>query len=1102
MSEERSTSEEFESDARQAYDMINGIKDKAKSAKDFANKMSKSKDANKSEKSAKAAKAAKGKKAANSAKASGKAAASGGGKAAAAAAGSGEAAAATAAAVSSSVSIPVVIVIVLVVALIVAVFYMIKNNTIFVVLHHLFPNENDIKEFINNTRNNPDDWRFQYNRMLPEEQYKYIYCGNHPSRDGGEGKEVDGLADYIIKAYIDARKAFEQDLGDIKDYHTQYFENMGKTATIDDVYPHSYVAGTDTDDLWTIDDINYYIDSNGIGVAENRNGDYADHTDWYKKGHLCVDDGIVVRKRMEEYIKKLEKFRSNGKKYSCGYFDYLIFEEPLPTDGSLPILKARAVLNIDLTYLANHDILVGDIEQALDGKIVKDSELTNVVTYLIAGMDVATCEISPSKGYLDFLKKTIGNEAVWNQSNKYKGTFSFTGFLGALLRSAEGDIDSLKYSLYTQATVKYKVSETSWTKRQKMGILDTTACEVVIMQGAEETFLDKYDKPVYQYYIVLKNPVDTDRLLWAMFVSDAAKTVTYEGIFNKICQAYQGSYYDMYCVFEPINAAIERNWFLKYIIGFDASASTAPSLAFAQWADSDEIRKYLYGLNEEEVEEEDDYFKKLWEEAEGDDKDKKYITMLKQQYLVDKNNDGTIDYNDYTGLLNETYFEFYMRPLYKCDASIDLKKKHNAAHDGYGLNTLGNEGDYDKCLWHKIFPSGADTCNACLRKNGGYEETPENLGGIHCAEWASDWPPKCPDCEKLAQHTLTGKVYVEYVRNPEPEFAPFITISKDEYKEKILGESTGDSADIGVVLTALKGNGKVDLKTNYNRYGYGDNYDAKSTITTEGNDPLTDGHHIVPDESAFRDSDEKRYYFSLYEFYGEYALKESYVAPDGADDVDNAHQGTLDLVEFNPDESLLKEFESKQEISETYNRELWKKWASSNGTTPANYRAVSVLSALYKRKYYYHNLLAIDTLEAGYYDEENGYERPIANNYGTEDDAATYNENFDKDHTSDDENDTALYGKNYGFDEENNANVNSSDSSESVTDDLDFHRNDDNYLYFYCPNPSCDHQECYVSIDEYNALGEPPNDTCLSSECPVCHTKYYVNEIPEFIPAT
>jgi hypothetical protein len=498
----------------------------------------------------------------------------------------------------------------------------------------------------------------------------------------------------------------------------------------------------------------------------------------------------------------------------------------------------------------------------------------------------------------------------------------------------------------------------------------------------------------------------------------------------------------------------------------------------------------------------------LWEDADNDEKMKNYKTMLTTRYLVDKNNDGVQDYNDYTGLLNETYYTYVMRPLYKCDKNDDMKDRHNAAHDGFGLNE--NSTDYDRCLWHKIFKSesivdaNGDICNACARKNGGYEATESDLGGVRAAEWASDWPAKCPDCEALAQHTLSGKVYVEYVRDPKPEFATLITISEDEYKEKIAGTKT----DIAGKLAAVKGNEKVDLTTNYNRYGYGDNYESKSYITTEGNDPVTDAGYVVPDASAFSDGETKRYYFSVYEFYGEYALGETYTAPKNSSSITSASEGTKDAIEFNPDESKLKEFESLQEISEDYNRELWENWAKSvesGETVPANYRAVTILSALYKRKYYYNNMLATDSLQAGLYNED-VYDRPIANDYGTEDDPETYNKNFNEDHSSDDESDTALYGKNFDGFEEDKAGTNGTGSTVSdTTDDKNFYKSKWGYLYFYCPVCNDDEDKdggyCKVKISAYNAATKDDEDGyVISSACSECGTKFYVNGYPTFTP--
>ena len=945
--------------------------------------------------------------------------------------------------------------VILIILLIIVVLYMIFNNPIFNILVKLFqgPSVDDIREYIQNTQNDPDDWRFAYNKMLPEEQYAYIYFGNHPSKTG-EGKEVSGLADYIIKAYEDARKAFEQDLGDIEAYHDTYFNAGGSTLTIDDVYPHAVKSEDGSaDDLWNEDQIN--ADLGGTRVIDT-------HEEWFESPHTTAS-GVYVRSKMQKYIKKLKSTKGLSK-YKGGYFDYLVMKEP--EEGQiLPTMVRRLTLNLDLTYLANHDTLVGDLDQALDGKIVKESELTNVVTYLIAGMNVATCDISPSKGYLDFLKKTIGNPDVFNPSNKFKGKTTIPGILGAIISGAD---DIKEYSLYTSAKVKFKYN--GKVKTERMGILDTTACEVVVLEGTKAPYTGKYGEEVYQYYIVLKNPVDTDRLLWAMFVSDAAKTVTYKGIFNKVAQAYQGSYYDMYSIFEPLNAEIEENFFLRFFSSW--SASDLPALAFAKYADAEEIRKYLYGLSQEEVEKGSKYFQKLWDAAEK--KDKKYKQMLTDYYLVDKNQDGEITYEDYTGLLNETYYTFHMRPLYKCDASWDITQKHNAAHDGYGVNNA--EDCQEKCLKHRLFPS-SEECDACLRKNGGYECSCE-LGGVNCVEWASDWPPECPDCGKFAQRALHGKVKVEYVRDPKPEFATLITISEEEYKEKI-------DVDIGSSLAAVKGNGKVDLTTNYNRYGYGDNYDPSFE---------TEHYTKKPEESAFHESDgKKKYFFSVYEFYGEYALGEKWERPET--NQQNFHEGNSDLIVFNPDESRLKEFESMQEISEMYNREQWNKWAAAMSDPekekiPANYRAVSILSALYKRKYYYHNLLNSDSYEAGMFDEENGYERPVASRDYDPENPGAYKEEFDKNFTSNDEDDTAYYGRNLDGFEEDKVSVGGYENQPGASDgDIEFERSDPANSYFTCPN--CNGE---VAVSNSQIEEADDNESSISITCPHCSAIYVYSD--------
>lgn len=260
----------------------------------------------------------------------------------------------------------------------------------------------------------------------------------------------------------------------------------------------------------------------------------------------------------------------------------------------------------------------------------------------------------------------------------------------------------------------------------------------------------------------------------------------------------------------------------------------------------------------------------------------------------------------------------------------------------------------------------------------------------------------------------------------------------------------------------------------------------------------------MPDESAFHESDgKKKYVFSVYEFYGEYALGEKWEKIE--ENQKNFHEGNSDLIEFNPDESKLKEFKSMQEISEEYNREQWNKWAAAMSDPekeriPANYRAVSILSALYKRKYYYHNLLNSDSYEAGMFDEDNGYERPVANRDYNPENPEAYKEEFDKNFTSTDSRDTAYYDRNLDGFEEDKVSVGGYEDQLGASDgDIEFEHSDAANSYFTCPN--CENE---VAVSNSSIEDADNNESSFQISCPNCSSQfvYSDSEILPFIGPT
>ena len=845
-------------------------------------------------------------------------------------------------------------------------------------------------------------------------------------------------------------------------------------------------------------------------------------------------------------------------------------------------IKERYLLNLDLTYLANYELLCPELNP--DGKFAfaKNSQMMNTVNYLISGMDIATCNISPAWGYLDFLSKTIGHEDVFNASLRFTEQFKnnyisdngqFGWFVKFVLEPKEikdtedrkpEQYPRLAYLLSDELELRHdvpvwnenasladndeggpvhyrKVEDPTfptgidkpdfceayvWIESNEggpedvndagnaapnkdgqdmygdpihesnlMGVLDMAGAEIVAMKGAFLGY-DMYGIPCYQYYIKITDPIDTDRLLWSMLVSDAAKTMTYNGVWDTVTAAYQGSYYEAYQCFEPLSAATIRgevSWLDSFASGIsnfwsklfgNGENATDDTLSMAKYADADQIRRYLYGLSPEEADDgihlvtdasgkplDDehgehyavkDYFKALYEKGIANEFDKK---LLYSDYMVDKNRDGKIDYQDYTGILNETYFSYTPRFLYQCDYLSDsymgvesLRNCHNLYHDSYGLT----EGEWQetchndkqiKCLYHQYNTGdGAENCAECLRLNGGLEAPADQLGGISAYRWAQDLPPTCPDCDagegtaSYVQKAWSGRPKIEYVRNSEPEFCDIISISEEEYIKYIDNDAkplSTPNEDIGYGLMELVGNKKVDLATNYNRQGYGYNPDASSDSeqgAVNNQNPggnQSSGQITNPDGTIvdLGDKPEYNYYFSEYEWYAELGSDEKWIKlKDSGDDngdgisekmsltgyvleekeeeihpVTNSYdawdtvvganstlpgEASSELVTHSTIKSLSDQFESRQRIAADYNRQKWidytKKKASSSSGSGSNesgggsgseeeesvrdYRAVSLLSALYHRKYTYDNLLNYDTYKSGYWDEGNGHE--------------------------------------------------------------------------------------------------------------------------------
>lgn len=836
-------------------------------------------------------------------------------------------------------------------------------------------------------------------------------------------------------------------------------------------------------------------------------------------------------------------------------------------------IKERYLLNLDLTYLANYELLCPELNP--DGKFAfaKNSQMMNTVNYLIAGMDVATCNISPAWGYLDFLSKTIGHEEVFNSSLRFSDQFrggyiSDNGQFGWFVKFIiEPDVvestddrkpeqyPRLAYLLQDELELRHdlpalkedealaenddggpvhyrKVNDPKkatdvekpdfcksyvWIESNEsgpeegndagntapdeegmdsagdpihesnhMGILDMAGAEVVAMKGAFLGY-DMYGVPCYQYYIKITDPIDTDRLLWSMLVSDSAKTMTYNGIWDTLTLAYQGSYYEAYQCFEPLSASIVQgkvswlekvgkaidNFFATYVFGEDKQKEETLSLARA--ADADQIRRYLYGLTPEEARDEihlitdekgdaikredgsvytvKDYFEVLYERGEANKLDK---ALLYSDLLVDKNRDGEITYDDYMGIMNETYFSYTPRFLYQCDylsgelSGIEsLKNCHNLMHDSYGVSVgdwqaLADDNNTQiitRCLYHQYNDDGLDNCAECLRLNGGIEAEPEQLGGTAAYRWAQDMPALCPDCEQdraanqgatssYVQKSWSGRPKIEYVRNSEPEFCDIISISEEEYISYINNDATPlsfEKEDIGLAFMELEGNKKVDLATNYNRQGYG--YNPTATMNSEDSQTAPQPANTTesnigvitnPDGSEvdLGDTPEYNYYFSEYEWYAELGSDEKWVklkdvdsatgsAGDGFSEkisltgyideeteeeihpVTNSYDEWEELVSSHGHPELLTHasvkslsdlFDSKQRIAADYNRQKWvdytkkTKLRSNASDNIRDYRAVSLQSALYQRKYNYDNLLNYDTYKSGFWDEGNGHE--------------------------------------------------------------------------------------------------------------------------------
>ena len=943
----------------------------------------------------------------------------------------------------------------------------------------------DIKKQIQATLGDTGDYRFQYNRLLPEQQYYYLYYGATPADGTSTSEQTLGIADLIAEAYDSALRCFRGNLGNLMLYHTTYF-GADNLKSIDNVNP-----------AWTASQIESYVSD--VKVTEDMilypqsygSKNFEETYDYYSQRFFNTREGqnIVVLRNGKEYT---VESGWDGTTYKGGFLDYFVFkpddetetdnpeatEEEKKDSKEAPEITQRLVLNIDLTYLANHDTLCGSLLDIGGRKINKKSELTNLVTYIMSGANIATCEISPSTGYLDFFDKTIRKSDMFDQSKKFKSNGITLGSLWRRLFDGEQSLE--EYSLFNKVKVKYKYNKK--IKKETTGVLDTTSCEVVILPNTiYEGITGPLGEPVCQYYIKIADPVDTDRLLWSMLVSDAAKTTSYKGLQKYLCSPYQGSYYEAYTVFEPSNATINSTplKLLDFLFGSgSADALINKTDLWAVTADRDGIRRYLYGLSEDDLanDKTKNYFKNLWEDAQNDSETffaklwrfsltknpaeffKNYENSLNRQiddlqnrYLVDKNNDGTLDYNDYTGILNESYYTYTMRPLYRCDANISKTDRHNLTHDGvYSISY---------CLYHKTFgptavwpgsnkkapenvedlilnedgsvPDGI--CELCVSKSN--PEAPvSDKGGLKCSEWASDYPPECPTCSALAQRQLFGKIKLEYIRAAKPEFTNMVTISEDEYWKKVVGKPKPSSsnsdggvvADLGAYLLKVEGNKIMDLDTNYNRVGFANNWDesaanASHTLTVDGNDVTIDSN--LAKEEAFSTEDSPRVYFDMTEFYGEYGVAHSFSSPESS--VTNYFEGTKDLVEFSTDESKLEEFESRQEISADYNLKLYENWLKAktgeiegDSSAVPKYRALTLLNAIERRKYSYIMYLNSDSYDAGLFDESNGYEIPVSpiNNMvitKEEIENKTFSEEnkkeFDKEFSGEDESDTAFY---------------------------------------------------------------------------------------------
>ncbi len=128
------------------------------------------------------------------------------------------------------------------------------------------------------------------------------------------------------------------------------------------------------------------------------------------------------------------------------------------------------------------------------------------------------------------------------------------------------------------------------------------------------------------------------------------------------------------------------------------------------------------------------------------------------------------------------------------------------------------------------------------------------------------------------------------------------------------------------------------------------------------------------------------------------------------------------------------------------------------------------------------------------YDEENGYERPIASFDYDPENPDNYEEKFDKNFTSDDAEDTAFYGnKMEGFDEDNNESINGPTSIGNAGDsEIELERDDGTNSYFRCPN--CDNE---VGVPD-SALEQIDNDGGgFATRCPSCGLHFSVSEGPD-----